>query len=123
MSLMPNRAGKSVLKIALLVFLFVGILALTVLGGTDSAGAVIFLLGFILFVYGIKRKKIFRALGGMFAAFAGIILVFGTWFESEFPFSPTLWLASHTAVNGTNMLELVRVRSGHACTDEHWHHC
>ena len=103
--------------------LFIGFWVLAFLGRADLGGAVLGVTGLVLFVPGLFKRSLPRVCGGVLAVLIGGAYIFGTWFESEFPFSATLWLASQTRINGSNMADLVRVRSGDSYTDQHWHHC
>ena len=69
----------------------------------------------------MKRITIALTVGAVLAAVA---LWLAAGLEFEFPFWPTLWLASHSrAVTGKSVTELVRIRSGRSYVAQHWHHC
>ncbi len=71
----------------------------------------------------MKWKKVFLLSFGM--AFLGfVVLSFGSAFECEWPFWPTLWLAEQTrAPDGSRVVDLIRTRSDSSFAKQHWHHC
>ncbi len=70
----------------------------------------------------MKRIAIALIVGGVLAA---AVLWVAAALEFEFPFWPTLWMASQTKVPaGTRVTELIRVRSASSyVAQQHWHHC
>ena len=72
----------------------------------------------------MKRSSVVLIAVVILAVFTAVVLWAGAALEFEFPFWPTLWLASRTkAPAGTRVAELVRVRSGSSYVEQHWHHC
>lgn len=69
----------------------------------------------------MKRIAIVLTIAGLLA---GAVLWVAVGLECEFPFWPTLWLASQTKVpDGTRISQLVQVRAGSSHASQHWHHC
>jgi hypothetical protein len=69
----------------------------------------------------MKRVAIALAIGGILAA---VTLWGAAALECEFPFWPTLWVASRARVPaGTRVSELLRIRSADSYVAQHWHHC
>ncbi len=72
----------------------------------------------------MKRPGVLLLVAGILAVFTAVFLWLAACFECEFPFWPTLWLASRTKTpSGERVTDLIRARSGKSYQEQHWHHC
>jgi len=71
-----------------------------------------------------KRIRVALILMAALIVLAGAVCLLGCFFETEYPYLPTLWIAKHTKVpDGRLVADLIRIRSGNSYLQQHWHHC
>jgi hypothetical protein len=71
-----------------------------------------------------SRRRIALVVGTIFVVLMAAVYLWGYVMEDEYPFWPTLWLASQTrAPDGDRVVDLIRIRSGNSYVAQHWHHC
>jgi hypothetical protein len=72
----------------------------------------------------MKRTRVALLLRVILAVLTAGVFWLGACLEFEYPFWPTLWLASHAkAPDGTRVTDLIRIRSDSSYVAQHWHHC
>jgi len=70
------------------------------------------------------RSKRAWIMGLSLIVVAVVVYGCGCALEFEYPFWPTLWLASRTKTpDGQRVADLIRIRSGSSYVEQHWHHC
>jgi hypothetical protein len=71
-----------------------------------------------------RRIKVALIVSVVCIVVAAAVYWFGLFFEFEYPFWPTLYLAEQTKTpDGSRVTDLIRIRSGSSYVHQHWHHC